>query len=77
MSELIAIYRTADSLWLEACQWSKDNGVERRVSNEDCYKGINHRATMFYADDELIVSEYALKEIPRLTDDDLMDISDE
>ena len=76
MSKLIAIYRAHESFWIGACRWAKDNEYPTSVTNETCFKGINHRATMFYADDPVIVDEYAVKGVKRLTDEQLMGIDD-
>lgn len=71
MKQLIVIYRSSDSLWADACTWASDNGVERKVISESCYRGMNYRATMFYAQSESIASDYAVRGVERLTDEQL------
>lgn len=37
--------------------------------NETCYRGLNHRADMFYASSGAIAADYAVAGIERLTDE--------
>lgn len=66
---MIVIYRSSDSRWLEACAWAKENNIDRMMVNETCYRGLNHRADMFYAISEAIAADYAVAGIRRLTDE--------
>ncbi len=76
MSRLIAVYGSPDSRWEDALRWARDNGYKTRVTRQRCYKGINHRAEMYYASSQQIVDDYAIKGTERLSDEELDDGSE-
>lgn len=73
MKPLIAIYRSHDIPWRDAYRWAIQKDIDCRVYKQDCYRGMNYRATMYYTGSDSIAADYTVAGISRLTDEDIDD----
>ena len=71
MKRVIAVYGSPETRWEDALRWAKDNGYTAKTIRERCYKALNHKAAMYYANEPDIIRDYTMKGTPRLTDEAL------
>lgn len=67
---LIAIYRTHLNDWRAAYTWAMDNNIDCRVYRDECFKGINLRATLYWSDNEKIEADYISAGVERWAPDE-------